>query len=189
MIALSLPPTLQVTHRQFWEICQANPGAVLELNAKGELEQMSPTGWQGGRRKIKLAAALENWGYRTSKGAAFDSSTGFRLPNGAIRSPDIAWVSSEKMKWVTADEPDSFFPGCPDFVVELASACDQLERLRLKMKEYMDNGASLGWLIVPQNKQVEIYQSNSEVRVMESPRQIKADPVLGGFRVDVTDLL
>lgn len=189
MIALSLPPTLQVTHRQFWEICQANPGAVLELNAKGELEQMSPTGWQSGRRNIKLSAALENWVQRTSKGAAFDSSTGFRLPNGAIRSPDVAWVSSEKMKLVTADEPDSFFPGCPDFVVELASASDQIERLRLKMLEYMDNGASLGWLIIPQNKRIEIYQPNSAVQVIESPQQIDDDPLLTGFRVDVTDLL
>ncbi len=135
MMVLALPLTLQVTPEQFWQICRANPDAVLELNARGEIETMSPTGWQSGQRNADITGQLSTWVRQTGLGAAFDSSSGFQLPNGAVRSPDAAWVSAEKMAQVSLAERDRFFPGCPDLVVELASVSDDAALLRLKIQD------------------------------------------------------
>jgi Uma2 family endonuclease len=178
---LTLPLTLRVTPDQFWQICQANPDATLELNAQGEIETISPTGWQSGQRNATITARLTIWVRATGMGAAFDSSTGFRLPNGAVRSPDAAWVSAEKMAQVSNAEPDQFFPGCPDFVIELASASDDVSSLRGKMREYQENGVLLGWLIIPQLQQVEIFRPGQTVEVLSVPKQVVADDLMPGF--------
>ncbi|PSN20150.1 Uma2 family endonuclease [filamentous cyanobacterium CCP5] len=182
-MALSLPMTLRVTPEQFWQICQANPDARLELNANGEIEPMSPTGWQSSRRNASITARLDSWARETGMGAAFDSSGGFRLPNGAVRSPDAAWVSTEKMARVSPDEADRFFPGCPDFVIELVSASDDANSLRAKMGEYQENGAALGWLIIPQQRQVEIFRLGKPVEVLSNPDRLAADDVVPGFEL------
>lgn len=188
-MALALPSTLRVTPEQFWQICQANPDAFLELNASGEIETMSPTGWQSGRRNASITAQLVSWVNQTGLGTAFDSSSGFRLPNGAVRSPDAAWVSDEKMARVSVDQPDQFFPGCPDFVIELVSASDDVEQLRAKMGEYLDNGLALEWLIIPQMRKVEIYRPGQGVEVLSEPGIISAEPVLPGFALRLVDIL
>lgn len=187
-MSLSLPLTLRVTPDQFWQICQANPDASLELNVYGEIEEMSPTGWQSSRRNLDITVQLGNWVKQTGLGTAFDSSGGFRLPNGAVRSPDAAWVSAEKMAQVSAAEADQFFPGCPDFVVELVSASDNVEQLRRKMREYQENGAALGWLMMPQQRQVEVFRTGIETIVLSAPERLAAGDLMPGFELSTAGL-
>jgi len=187
-MTLSLPLTLRVTPDQFWQICQANPDAVLELNATEEIATMSPTGWQSSRRNASITARLNNWVQTTGMGVAFDSSGGFRLPNGAVRSPDAAWVSAEQMAQVSAAVADQFFPGCPDFVIKLASASDSVQQLRRKMQEYRENGATLGWLIILPQRQVEVFRAEAETVVLAAPEEIVAGDLMPGFELPTAEL-
>ncbi len=118
-------------------------------------------------------------------GEAFDSSTGFELPNGANRSPDASWVSQARWDALTPEQRQGFAPLCPDFVVELRSKNDPLKDLRAKMEEYRENGAKLGWLINPKNKQVEIYRSGQEVEALGNPNQLSGETVLPGFSLNL----
>ncbi|EDX71606.1 conserved hypothetical protein [Coleofasciculus chthonoplastes PCC 7420] len=122
-------------------------------------------------------------------GVAFDSSTAFRLPNGADRSPDASWVSQERWEALTPKQQETFPPLCPDFVIELRSKSDNMEPLRKKMQEYLDNGLRLGWLIDAKNKRVEIYRPNREVEVLESPTSLSGEEVLPGFVLDLQVVL
>ncbi|PSF35992.1 hypothetical protein C7H19_14705 [Aphanothece hegewaldii CCALA 016] len=146
-ITLTLKPLIQLTEHQFYQLCLANPETKLELNSKGELVIMPPTGGTSGNRNIKLSTRLENWTETNQNGIAFDSSTMFRLLNGALRSPDAAWISLERWNSLSTEEQEEFPPICPDFVVELRSASDSLKSLQEKMQEYIENGTRLGWLI------------------------------------------
>jgi len=167
---LNLPQTinLYVTPEQFTALAVANRDLRLERNAQGELIVNPPTGWETGKRNWSISGELYLW-WRNSEepGHAFDSSTGFTLPNSAIRSPDASWVSAERWDSLTVEEKATFPKICPDFVVELRSRSDQLATLQAKMREYMDNGAKLGWLIDPQERKVEVYRLRGEVEVLE----------------------
>lgn len=140
-LILNLRPAITLTNQQFWQLCQHNRDLRLEQTAKGELIIMPPTGWKSGNRNSKLTQRLENWAEADGTGFAFDSSTGFNLPNGATRSPDAAWVGQERLKAFTPD-PARFLPMAPDFAVELRSATDRLETLQQKMQEYIDCGVT-----------------------------------------------
>ncbi|MGC1525373.1 MAG: Uma2 family endonuclease, partial [Phormidesmis sp.] len=150
-LSLELPVelTLTVTDAQFELLAATNPELRLERTAKGELVVNPPTGWETGRRNRSLTGQLDRW-YEDHDGLgeAFESSTGFKLPNGATRSPDASWVSQERWDAMSAEQKqETFAPVCPDFVVELRSESDTLNALQEKMREYMDNGARLGWLL------------------------------------------
>jgi Uma2 family endonuclease len=188
-MALTLPIAMKVTPEQFWHICEANPEAVMELNAQGQIEQMTPTGWQSSCRNASLTEQLRRWWRQTRSGAVFDSSGGFCLPNGAVRSPDAAWVSEAALQAVSSQNGDRFFPGCPEFVVELASASDSRLRLQQKLTEYIANGTQLGWLILPTLQQVEIYQPNQPTQVLDHPPALSGEPLLAGFVLDLRDIL
>lgn len=181
---LELPKTigLYVTQEQFLALSAANPDLKLERNAKGELIVNPPTGWQTGKFNSSISGELYLW-WRNSgeSGLVFDSSTGFILPNGATRSPDASWVSQQRWDALTPEEKGTFANICPDFVVELRSSSDRIEPLQAKMKEYMDNGATLGWLLNPQNCQVEIYQPGNSVEVLENPAELFGEEVLPDF--------
>lgn len=187
-ITLRLEPLIQLTSEQFFQLCRANPDLRMERTAGGELIVMPPTGWGTGHRNIKLTTQLQNWAEQNGTGLAFDSSTGFHLPNGADRSPDAAWVKRERIAAISPD-PDQFLPLCPDFVVELRSASDSLISLQNKLQEYMDNGALLGWLIDPQNQQVEIYRQNQSKEVRQNPTCLSGENVLPGFVIDLQQIL
>lgn len=163
-LTLNLEPIIQLTDEQFYQLCQINPDAKLERTAKGELVVVSPTGGEGGSRNRKLTQRLGNWTDQDGTGEAFDSSTMFQLPNGAYRFPDAAWIPLGRWEVLTLGEQEAFSPICPDFIVELRSPSDSLKSLRDKMREYMDNGAQLGWLIDPKGKQVEILPSRAGER-------------------------
>ena len=143
-LTLDLRPVIRLTHEQFEQIALANPDLRIELSADGELSIMPPTGGNTGRRNADLTTDLNLWNRQTRLGVVFDSSTIFRLPNGAERSPDAAWIILERWNALTQKEQDSFPPLCPDFVIELRSKTDSLKPLQAKMQEYQDNGCRLG---------------------------------------------
>jgi Uma2 family endonuclease len=183
-LTLNLEPILHLTHEQFRELCQVNPDLKLERTAEGGLIVMPPTGWESGQRNMKVAARLQNWTEGNGTGIAFDSSTGFTLPNGAVRSPDAAWVRQDRMNALNPD-PDGFLPLAPDFVIELRSASDRLKPLQAKMQEYIENGVRLGWLLNPQDQTVAIYRSDQTVEVQQSPARLSGEDVLAGFELDL----
>lgn len=183
-LSLQLPKTigLYVTQEQFAALAAANQDLQLERTAQGELIVNPPTGWETGKRNWSISGELYLWWRNAGEpGEAFDSSTAFILPNGATRSPDASWVSQARWDALTPEQTGTFANICPDFVVELRSGSDSLKPLQEKMQEYMDNGAKLGWLIDPQNRQVEIYRPGLKVEVLANPTELSGEEVLPGF--------
>jgi Uma2 family endonuclease len=187
-LILNLHPAIELTDEQFFQLCQNNRDLRLERTAEGELVIMPPTGWGSGNRNSRLTQRLGNWADTNGMGLAFDSSTGFKLPNGADRSPDASWVRRERLETLNPD-PAKFLPMAPDFVAELRSATDNLEKLQQKMQEYVDNGMRLGWLIDPQNQRVEIYRLGQDVEVLQSPTSLSGEDILPGFVLELTQIL
>jgi Uma2 family endonuclease len=183
-LTIELPQSigLFVTQEQFAALAAANRDLRLERTAQGELIVNPPTGWETGRRNWSISGELYLWWRNAGEpGEAFDSSTGFILPNGATRSPDASWVSGERWQALTSEQKGTFANICPDFVVELRSSSDTLKSVQDKMREYLDNGARLGWLIDPQHQRVEIYRLNQDVEVLENPAELLGEEVLPGF--------
>jgi Uma2 family endonuclease len=180
--------SVHLTDEQFYRLCQDNPDLRFELTAQRELVIMSPTGSKTGWRNSKINQRLANWTEEDGTGISFDSSTGFTLPNGAKRSPDAAWVRREVWEAITEEQQEEFAPICPDFVIELRSAKDSITSLRKKMKEYIENGARLGWLFDAKNRRVYIYRPNQAVECLENPISISGDPVLRGFIFDPSEI-
>ena len=172
-----------VTHEEFEVLCQDNPDLRLELTAAGELVTMSPAGYESSEKNGELFMDVGIWNRQTKLGRVFDSSGGFRLPNGAVKSPDVTWIEKSKLDGVP---PGVAFPlVIPDFVIELRSQSDNLETLRKKMQEYLDNGVRLSWLINPQSQQVEVYRLGKEKEVLQSPTILSGEDVLLGFTLDL----
>jgi Uma2 family endonuclease len=190
-ITLTTPLELNIelTDEQFFQLCQNNRDLQFERTATGELIVMPPTGSDTSNRNIDLSYQLQGWSRQNNLGKAFDSSGGFKLPNGAERSPDASWVRIERWNALTSEQQKKFAPLCPDFVVELRSPNDSLEKLRSKMREYMDNGNRLGWLIDRHNQRVEIYRLNQEVEIISSPTHLSGEDVLPGFVLDLQHIL
>ncbi|MGB3492165.1 MAG: Uma2 family endonuclease [Elainellaceae cyanobacterium] len=180
--------TLRVSREEFWAIATVNRDLRLERTADGELIVNPPTGGESGRRNIKIGRYLDEWTDRYG-GVCFDSSSGFELPNGATRSPDASWVSRERWDTLSQEKREGFVPLCPDVVVELRSKTDSLPTLQEKMREYIDSGTRLGWLIDPQNQRVEIYRGETEVEVLEQPTQLSGEDVLPGFLLNLQSIL
>jgi Uma2 family endonuclease len=189
-----IPPELialthgSVTPEQFEELCREYRKLRLELTSTGELIVMPPTGAETSRLNFNLTAQFVVWFRQHGHGICFESSAGFILPNGAIRSPDASWIKREKWDNLTEQEKRGFVHVCPDFVAELRSPSDRLTQLDRKMFEYMENGASLGWLIDPLKRQVYVYRPNEETVVLENPETVSGDPLLPGFKLDLTQL-
>ena len=154
----------------FFALCQANEMTKLERDANGNIILMPPTGTDTGRYNADVSGEIWSWNRRTKLGYAFDSSTGFKLPNSAVRSPDVAWVSKEKWEALSETDRQGFALLCPDFVVEIRSASDELKVLRDKMEEYRENGVRLGWLIDRAGKQVFIYRENGSIEIKQGTR-------------------
>ena len=187
-ITLDFHSVVDLTDEQFSKLCQANPDIKLERTAKGELIVMPPTGGETGDRNSEINFQLRAWNKQNLLGKVFDSSTGFKLPNGADRSPDASWVKLERWQALTPAQRQKFPPLAPDFVVKLRSATDELKPLQNKMQEYQDNGVSLGWLIDPQNQQVEIYRQGQDVEVVRSPTTLSGEDVLPEFVLVLKDI-
>ena len=187
-VSLDIPETvgLRVSREQFISLAAANKEIRLERTAEGELIVNSPTGWETGASNWSIAGELYLWWRRAGEpGQAFDSSTGFDLPNGATRSPDASWISQSRWDALGSEQKGTFANICPDFVVELRSSSDRLRPIQDKMIEYIENGARLGWLIDPQNRRVEVYRPNTPVEVLENPAELSGETVLVGLRLSL----
>ena len=192
---LQLPWGIRLTPDQFELVCQANPDAVLELAADGQLIAMTPTGGDTGQPNQTLGACL--WIAARQSGLPlklFDSSTGFRLPDGSVLSPDVSLVRQERWKALSPEQRRSFPPLCPDLVVELASPSDQGPRgaavLRQKMHRYRRNGAQLGWLLFPAEQAVEIWSApvDSPPQRIEPALQLNGGPQFPGLTIDLAEV-
>lgn len=172
---------ISLTEEQFFQLCSHNRDLRFERNANGDLIIMPPTGGETGNRNARLTQQVMNWSDSDRTGLVFDSSTGFRLPNGANRSPDVAWLTLERWNSLTVAQQQRFLPLCPDFLIELRSPTDTLTAVRQKMAEYRDNGMRLGWLIDPIAQQVEIYRPNTEVETLNRPSSLSGEDILPGF--------
>ena len=188
-ITLNLEPAIHLTDEQFYQLCQANRDVRFERTAKGELIIMPPTGGETGDRNSEMNFQLRAWNKQTRLGKVFDSSTGFKLPNGADRSPDAAWVRLERWEALTPEQRQKFPPLAPDFIIELRSATDDLKPLQAKMQQYCDHGVRLGWLLDPQRRIVEIYRIGYDVEVITSPTSLSGEDVLPGFVMDLSEIL
>lgn len=180
-----LPRSLRMSAEQFWEACQLNRDVQLELSAEGELIITPPTGARTGTRSARLIQQLTPWADQEGSGVTFDSSTGFELPNGAIRSPDVSWIRRERLTALPAERLERFLPLCPDFVIELKSPSDSLAVVQGKMREYIANGARLGWLLEPELRRVHVYRPGAPVEIVEGCAALSADPVLPGLVVSL----
>ncbi|MEM9503714.1 MAG: Uma2 family endonuclease [Cyanobacteria bacterium P01_E01_bin.43] len=188
MTTLTLPLTFDLQHvhltdEQFYQLCVNNPELVLERDAKGALILMSPVGGESGNAELELGTDLAIWNRRTKLGKVFSSSTIFKLPGGGSRSPDAAWVELSRWQSLTSEQRQKFPPIAPDFVLELRSRTDDLATLQAKMQEYIDSGVRLGWLINPQDQQVEIYRLGQVKEVIALPAELSGETVLPGFEM------
>ena len=189
-VTLSLKTFIdRISERDLEKICAENPDARLEINTEGQLIIMSPTGSESGKRNTSLIFQVELWNRQQNLGIVFDSSTGFKLANGAIRSPDVSWVTLAKWNSLTKQQQRKFAPIDPDFVIELMSPTDDLDELQNKMAEYMDCGVRLGWLINPDEKQVEIYRQQQEPEILDNPATLSGEDILPGLIVNLKDIL
>jgi Uma2 family endonuclease len=180
-LPIRVVPAHPLDDAALYELCRRNPDVQVERTAEGDLIIMPPTGGESGRRNAALITDLGVWARRDGTGLVFDSSTGFVLPNGAERAMDAAWVSAARWDALTEEQRERFPPLCPDFVAELRSRTDRIEPLHEKMREYMANGARLGWLVDPMAKVVWVYRGGGAVEQLNAPATVSGEPVLPGF--------
>jgi Uma2 family endonuclease len=176
---------VELSDDQFYQLCQINEDWKLEQTAKGELIIMPPVGAISGNRESEFNADVVIWNRQTKLGKVFSSSTVFTLPNGGKRSPDVAWIVNERWESLNIQEKEKFAKICPDFIIELRSRTDSLSRLQEKMGEYIHSGLRLGWLIDPQNQQVEIYRQNQTVEIVSLPTTLSGEDILPGFILEL----
>ncbi len=192
MNTTTLPPQLtlniNLTDDQFFQLCQNNRDLRFERTAAGELIIMPPTGSDTGNRNFDIAVELGIWNKQTKLGKGFDSSTGFKLPNGKDVSPDVAWIKKERWDSLTPQQQNKFAPIAPDFVIELRSSSDNLKPLQEKMQEYIDNGVKLAWLIDRKQRKVFIYRSGQAVEELDNPQTLTGEDLLPGFVLDLSQI-
>ncbi|MDB9435556.1 Uma2 family endonuclease [Dolichospermum lemmermannii CS-548] len=174
-----------LSDEQFYKLSQINEYYKFEQTAKDELIILPPSNLITGNREAELNGNLMIWNRQTKLGKVFSSSTVFTLPNGGKRSPDVAWIANERWESLSITEKEKFAKICPDFVIELRSRTDSLSQLQEKMQEYLNSGLRLGWLIDPQNQQVEIYRQNQSVEIVSLPTSLSAENVLPGFILEL----
>ncbi|MGH8591066.1 MAG: Uma2 family endonuclease [Gammaproteobacteria bacterium] len=182
------PVLRRLSDEDFFEFCRANRDWRIERTSDGDIIIMPPTGGETGKRNFDLTFVFGAWVKADGTGVGFDSSTGFTLPNGAKRSPDLAWVRLSRWNALTELERKQFPPLCPDFVVELRSETDSLADLQGKMQDYIDNGAALGWLIDPVERKVYVYRPQVQAECLDNPTNVSGEPLLRGFNLDVREL-
>lgn len=185
-LTVNLQSVLELTDEQFFNLCQVNRDLKFERTARGELIIMPPTGGETGNRNGRLNQQLFNWSDTDGTGIAFDSSTCFKLPKGGDRSPDASWIKLARWDALTGEQKEKFPPICPDFVIELLSPSDSLKVAQEKMREYLDNGVRLAFLINRKSRQVEIYRQGQNVEVLDSPATLSGEDVLQGFILNLS---
>lgn len=177
---------LEMTEERLAKLSSDNRDLRLELSAKKELIIMPPVSSEGGLWEQELSLQVGTWAKQDGTGRVFSPSSGFTLPNGAVRSPDVSWIPLSRWEGLSAEERNGFASICPDFVIELRSASDNLAEVQRKMVEYMENGVLLGLLVDPRTKRVHVYRPGEPVEILEEPSTVSGDPVLPGFVMDLS---
>jgi len=185
LLVLHQGSSFSLTDDQFFDFCQANRDLRIERTSAGDIIIMSPAGWKTGTRNARVVGQLIWWADRDGRGEATDSNAGYRLPNGAVRAPDAAWVLKSRLSTLTSEQRDKFLPLAPDFAIELKSPTDSISTLEDKMREYIETGTRLGWLIDPETCCVSVYRPGRPVEILESPQMISGDPELPGFTLNL----
>ena len=180
--------TDSITDEQFEKLCADNPDIKFETNEEGELIVMSPTGSESGEKNASLLAQIWYWNQKYKLGIVFDSSTGFKLPNGATRSPDVSWIINSRWNQLTKTQKRGFAPIAPDFVIELMSPTDNLLDVQKKIEEYLSCGVKLAWLINPDELQVEVYRLGQEKEILNHPTSLSGEDILPNLIVDLPDI-
>lgn len=178
----------EISDEHFEKICSKNRDLKIEQTAEGELILMPPPLPDSGWRNNDLTTDVTNWNRVSKNGIVFDSSTYFTLPNGARRSPDVTWMRREKWDSLTEEQRKKVSRIIPDFVIELRSSTDSIKSLQAKMREYIENGVRLGWLIDPKTRKVHIYRANGEVEILQNPEKLSGEDVLVGFELNVQEI-
>lgn len=187
-LVVRLGSLLELTDDHLLQLSSLNKDLRMERTEEGELIVMPPTGGDTSNRNAEITMQLRLWAKRDGTGETFDSSGGFHLPNGAVRSPDASWVERSRLDALTAEQREKFIPLCPDFVIELRSPSDSLNVTENKMQEYIDNGAKLGWLVDPEQKRAHIHRPDTPAQKLDAPEKLSADPILPGFTLDLREI-
>ena len=183
---LEIPQNMRWSDEELFEFCQANQGLKIERTAEGQIMVAEPVGGYGSSRNFNIGIEFGPWHKKYRKGIFFDSSGGFLLPNGAMKAPDVAWVSKERWEALTEQQRRTFPPLCPDFVLELRSSSDRLADLQAKMDEWMENGCRLGWLIDPKEGKSYVYRPGHTVEIIEGKDSILfGENILEGFELNL----
>ncbi|MCG3159977.1 MAG: hypothetical protein JMDDDDMK_01009 [Acidobacteria bacterium] len=166
---------------EFGKFCEENPDFRIEMTKEGEMIIMMPMIPSGGNKEFELSTQFGVWVKTDNTGMGFSPSSVFTLPNGAKRSPDVSWIRRERWEALSDEQRNTFTRICPDVVVELRSKSDRLKPLQAKMEEYIANGAELGWLIDPIEKEVHVYRPGAPMETLDNPKEISGEPLLKGF--------
>lgn len=185
---LQFSPFLEMNDEQFFEFCQANRDVRIERNSRGEIIIMPATGWEAGNKNAEINFQLRLWAKQDGRGKTADFSVGYKMPNGATMSPDASWILKERLEKVSPAKRRKFLPLAPDFVIELRSENDSLQKLKDKMQEYTENGVSLGWLIDATEKKIYVYRPNNEIEILENPTEISGESLLQGFMLNLKEI-
>jgi len=177
-----------VSDDEFYRFCQDNRDVRIERTAEGDLVIMPPTGGETGSRNAELMVQLGTWARKERRGQAFDSSTGFILSNGAARSPDASWVLYSRLNQLTSEQKRKLLPLSPDFLVELMSPSDRLSTLKAKMRDWIDNGAQLGWLLDPDHRTAYIYRPGRDPEQVVNPERLIGEGPMTGFVLELADI-
>jgi Uma2 family endonuclease len=185
---IRIQPARRMSDEEYFRFCAANPDLRIERTAEGEIEIMPPTGFETGDQNADLTMQFRAWANRDGRGRAVDSSTGYLLPSGAGRSADVSWVSRSRLAKLTPEQKKKFLRLCPDFVAELRSPSDRLRQVQAKMREWMDNGAKLGWLIDPETPTVYVYRPGQATERLVDPHCVEGEPPIHGFVLEMADI-
>jgi Uma2 family endonuclease len=185
---LRLRPNRRMNDDEYFEFCAANSGLRIERTAAGEILIMAPTGGETGHRNTELVAQLHLWAKRDGHGKAFDSNTEFILPDSSALSPDASWIENSRLQTLSRDQKRKFMPLCPDFIVELTSPTDRLSRVRDKMKQWVANGAQLGWLIDADKRTVYVYRPNRDPEQLTGIEVVHGEGPVAGFVLELADI-
>lgn len=186
-MAIRLDLIRVVTDEELLALSERNPGYQFERTAEGRLV-VSPVGGQGARRSGAVFAALHAWNSRTRAGVVFDASAGFRLPDGAVLSPDASWVRGDRWERLTLEEREGFVPLCPDAAFEVRSRSQTLPELRAKAQVYLENGAGIVVLLDPYERAVEVYRPDRAPERHSRLERLVLEPELPGFELDLADV-
>ena len=173
---------------EYFEFCAKNSELHIEREANGEIIIMPPTGFETGYRNNEVSSQLRNWARVDGRGVALGSNTEYVLPNGAARAPDASWILKSRLAGFTKEQKKRFLPVCPDFVGELISPTDRLPGVKAKMREWMENGAALGWLIDPDRRSVHVYRPQREPDVLVDIDHLDGEGPVAGFRLELPDI-